>query len=125
MTVLVAENEEDLKYNITALQEAVREQKLGINQGKTNSLVISREPIEVEEHSVKSMKEVMHLGVTFSMDGRMERELDRGLGITMSATGAMQRIVFGSRELRKKVKVEVYNAMVANDDVCMVINLGR
>ena len=45
-TVLVADNEEDLKNNITALQEAVREHKLQINWGKTNTMVISREPME-------------------------------------------------------------------------------
>ena len=30
-TVLVADNEEDLKHNIAALQEALREHKLEIN----------------------------------------------------------------------------------------------
>ena len=42
----------------------------------------------------------------------MEEELDRRIGIAMSAVGAMQKKVFGSRELSKKAKVEVYNAMV-------------
>ena len=36
----------------------------------------------------------------------MEEQLDRRIGI------AMQKKVFGSRELSKKAKVEVYNAMV-------------
>ena len=72
-TVLVADNEEDLKHNITLLQEAAREHKLQINWGKTNTMVISKEPmecnIEVEEHSVKSMKEVVYLGVKFRRVG--------------------------------------------------------
>ena len=33
-TVLVADTEEDLKHNIAALQEAVREHKLAINWGR-------------------------------------------------------------------------------------------
>ena len=68
--------------------------------------------IEVEEHSVKSVKEVVYLGVKFSADGIMERERGRRDGIAMSAVGAMQRNVFGSRELSKEATVEVYNAMV-------------
>ena len=54
--------------------------------------------IEVEEHSVKSVKEVVYLGVKLSADGRMEQELDRRVVIATSAVGAMQRNVFGSRE---------------------------
>ena len=115
-TVLVTDNEEDLKNNITALQEAVSKHKLGINWGKTNTMVISRNEvecnIEVEEHSVKSAEEVVYLGVKISAGGRMEEKLDRRVGIAMSAVGAMQRNVFGSRELSKKAKVAVYNAMV-------------
>ena len=55
----------------------------------------------------------MYLGVKFSAEGRMEGELDRRIGMAMSAVGAMQK-VFGSRELSKKAKVEVYNAMVVS-----------
>ena len=43
--------------------------------------------IEVEEHSVKSVKEVVYLGVKFSADGVMEGQLDRRVGIAMSAVG--------------------------------------
>ena len=62
-TVLVADNVEDLKHNIAALQEAVRKQKLRVNWGKTNTMAVSRERmkcnIEVEEHSVESVEEVV------------------------------------------------------------------
>ena len=61
-TVLVTDNVEDLKHNIAALQEAVRKNMLGVNWGKTNTMVVSREPmecnIEVEEHSVESVEEI-------------------------------------------------------------------
>ena len=97
-TVLAADNEEDLKYDIAALQEAVREHKLGIHWGKTNTMVVSREPMEcnikAEEHSVESVEEVVYLGVKFSAEGRMEGELDRRLSMPMSAVGAMQKKVF-------------------------------
>ena len=59
---MVAVTEEDLKHNIAALEEAVREHN-------TNTMVVSREPMEwnikVEEHSVESAEEVVYLGVMF------------------------------------------------------------
>ena len=116
MTVLVAENEEDLKHNIKALQEAIRMRMLAINWGKTNTMVISRKStesnIEVEQHSVKNVNETVHLGVKISADGRMEGELDRRIGSAMSTFGSVKKNVFGSRELSWKAKVEVYNAVV-------------
>ena len=115
-TVLVADNVEDLKHNIAALQEAVRKHKLGVNWGRTNTMVVSRERmkcnIEVEEHSVESVEKVVYLEIRFSADGRMEREVNRRIGMAMSAEGAMRKKVFGSRELSKKAKVEVNNVMV-------------
>ena len=80
-------------------------------------MVVSWEPmernIEVEGHSVKSVMEVVYLRKsTVSADERMEGELDRRIGIATSAVVAMQRKVFRSRELSRKAKVEVYNAMV-------------
>ena len=45
--------------------------------------------IEVEDHSLKSVKEVVYLGVMFSADGRMEGELVRRIGIAKSAVGAI------------------------------------
>ena len=116
MTVLVAENEEDLKHNIKALQETIRMHKLTINWGKTNTMVISRKPteynIEIEEHCVKSVNETVYLGVKISADGRMEGELDTRIGSAMSAFGSLKKNVFGSRELSWKAKVEVCNAVV-------------
>ena len=61
-------------------EEAVTQHKLGINWGKTNTMVISKKAvecnIEIEEHSVKSVKEVVYLGVKISADGRMEEKLE-------------------------------------------------
>ena len=85
-TVLVADNVEDLKHNIAA-QEAVRKHKLGVNWGKTNTMVVSSERmkcnIEVEEHSVESVEKVVYLEIRLSADGRMEREVNRRIGMAM------------------------------------------
>ena len=79
-TVLVAENEEDLKHISKALQKALRMHKLASNWGKTDNMVISRKSmecnIEIEEHSVKSVNETVYVAVKISANGRMEGELN-------------------------------------------------
>ena len=41
-TVLLAENEEELKWNVEKLHEAVKRYKLKINWSKSNTMVFSR-----------------------------------------------------------------------------------
>ena len=48
----------------------------------------------------------------FSEDERMEGELERRIGIAMSAVGAMKEKVLGNKGLSCKAKMRVYNAMV-------------
>ena len=67
---------------------------------------------EAKKYSVESVEEVVYLEVRFIADGRMERELNRRISMAMSSEGAMRKKVFGSRELSKKAKVEVNNAMI-------------
>lgn len=66
--------------------------------------------VEVGEHSMMTMIEAVYLGVKSSEDGRMEGELER-ISFTISAAGTMERNVFGKRELSRKAKTEVYNAV--------------
>ena len=50
----------------------------------------------------------MYLGVKFSADNRWKENWIE----EWSAVGALQKQVFGSEELSKNAKAEVYNAMV-------------
>ncbi len=68
--------------------------------------------VEVEEHDVENMGHVVYLGVTFSEEGRMEREFERRIGIAMSTVEAMKEKVLGNRGLSFKAKMQVCNAMV-------------
>ena len=47
-----------------------------------------------------------------SADGKLEGELDRRVGCAMSTFGGLRGTVFGSKELSRKAKMEVYKAMV-------------
>ena len=74
-TVLLAESEEDLKWNAEKLHEALKRHKLKVNWSKSNTMVFSRTPtecnIQIDEDRVKNVKETVYLGVKLSEDGKL------------------------------------------------------
>ena len=113
-TVLVTDNEEDIQHHIEALQKVKPTHASSQLWEDECHMVISREAtecdIKVKGHaqSVKSVNEAVYVGVKFSADGRMDGELDRRIGSAMSAFGALKENVFGSKDLSRKAKMEVY-----------------
>ena len=69
-TVLLAESEEDLKWNVEKLNEALKRHKLKVTWSKSNTMVFSRVPkecnLKIDGESVKNVKETVHLGVKLS-----------------------------------------------------------
>ena len=60
-TVILAESEEDLKWNLEKLYKALKRHKLKVNWSKTNTMVFSKVPtecnIEIDGDKVKNVKE--------------------------------------------------------------------
>ena len=115
-TVLLAESEEDLKWNVEKLHEALKRHKLQVNWSKSNtlSMIFSRAPtecnLEIEGERVQNVKETVYLGVKLSEDGKLESEVERRIGMTMQAVGAMKK-VYESREISREAKVAVFKAV--------------
>jgi len=113
-TVLLAESEEDLKWNVEKLYEAMKRHRMKVNWSKSNTMVISRVPtecnIEMDGEKVKNVREVVYLGVKLSEDGKMGSEVERRIGMTMQTVGAMKK-VYESRDLSREAKVTVFEAV--------------
>ena len=94
-TVLLAESEEELKWNVEKLHEATKRHKLQVNWSKS-SVVFSRVPtecnIEIDGERVKTVKETVYLGVKLSEDGKMGSEVERKIGMTMQTVGTMKKV---------------------------------
>ena len=45
-TVLLAQEEEDLRWNVEKLNQAIKRRKIKVNRSKTNTMVFSRVPSE-------------------------------------------------------------------------------
>ena len=110
-TVLLAESEEDLKWNVEKLHEAMKRHRLKVNWSKSNTVVFSRVPtecnIEIYGERVKNVKETVYLGVKLSEDGKM---VERRIGMTMQTVGTMKK-VYDSREISREAKVTVFEAV--------------
>ena len=69
-TVLLAEREEDLKWNVEKLHKALKRHKLKVNWSMTNTMVFSRAPmecyLEIDRERMKNVKETVYLGVKLS-----------------------------------------------------------
>ena len=113
--MLLAESEEDLRRNVEKLHEAMKKHKLKVNWSKTNTMVFSRVPTEcnmvIDGEKVKNIKETVYLGVKLCEDGKTEGEVERRIGMTLQAVGAMKK-VYESREVSREAKVTVYEAVV-------------
>ena len=54
--------------------------------------------LEIDGEGVKNVIETVYLGVKLSEDGKMESEVERRIGMTIQAVGAMMK-VYESREI--------------------------
>ena len=113
-TVLLAESEEDLKWHVEKLHEAMKRHRLKVNWSKSNKVVFSRVPtecnIEIDGERVKNVKETVYLGVKLSEDGKIGGEVERRIGMTMQTVGAMKK-VYDSREISREAKVMAIQAL--------------
>ena len=107
-TVLLAESEEELKWNIEKLHEAMKKHKL------SNTMVFSSVSpecnIEIDGEKVTNVKEAVYLGVKLSEDGKMGGKMERRIGMTMQTVGAMKK-VYESREISREAKVTVFESV--------------
>lgn len=54
------------------------------------------------------MEEFKYFGVLFTSEGRMEREIDRRIGVAFVVMRALYRIVVVKKELSRKIKFSIY-----------------
>ena len=68
--------------------------------------------ISVEGEEAEEVERLKYLGVTISGDGGCDDEIEQRIGAAARVVGAMRKEVLERRELQKKTKMGVFNAMV-------------
>ena len=87
-----------------------------MNWEKTEAVKVEKERghccVEVGDRRLESVEVVKYLGVMISGDGRMEEEIRSRIGKAARVTGVLNEPVWKRKELSRRTKLRVYNAIV-------------
>ena len=114
--VVCTEKKEDMERNLGEMNVVMKKWGMKMHWGKTKVMMVSRTgeecKISVEGEEVEEVEKLNYLGVTISGDGGCDDEIEQRIGAAARVVGAMRKEVLEGRELQKKTKMRVFNAMV-------------
>ncbi|KAI3362523.1 hypothetical protein L3Q82_012816 [Scortum barcoo] len=89
-----------------------------ISTSKSEAMVLDRKrvvcPLQVGGEVLPQVEEFKYLGVLFTSEGKMEREIDRRIGAASAVMRSVYRTVVVKKELsRKAVKLSIYWSIYA------------
>ncbi|TWW75368.1 hypothetical protein D4764_13G0000300 [Takifugu flavidus] len=80
-----------------------------ISTCKSESMVLAQKKVEcllqVGEEVLPQVEEFKYLGILFTSEGRMEREIDRRIGAASAVMRVLNRSVMVKKELSQKIQV--------------------
>ncbi|KAK0144605.1 Craniofacial development protein 2 [Merluccius polli] len=86
-----------------------------ISPSKSESMVLNRKRVEctlrVGDEILPQVEEFKYLGVLFTSEGRMEREIDRRIGAASAVMRTLHGSVVVKRELSRKAKLSIYQSI--------------
>uniref|UniRef100_A0AAV2MIF0 Reverse transcriptase domain-containing protein n=1 Tax=Knipowitschia caucasica TaxID=637954 RepID=A0AAV2MIF0_KNICA len=86
-----------------------------ISTSKSEAMVLDRKkvpcPLQVGGEVLPQVEEFKYLGVLFTSEGRMEREIDRRIGAACAVMRPLYRTVVVKRELSRKAKLSIYRSI--------------
>ena len=116
--VLVADSEESLQVNLKKLDETLIMTKweMKMNWSKTEVMKVGRERghccVAVGDRKLESVDVAKYLGIMISGDGRTEVEIRSRIGKAARVIRVLNEPVWKQKELSRKTKMKVYNAVV-------------
>ncbi|TWW52999.1 R2DM Retrovirus-related Pol polyprotein from type II retrotransposable element, partial [Takifugu flavidus] len=109
--VLLASSARDLQLSLDRFAAACEAAGMKISTSKSEAMVLNRKKVECllrVEEILPQVEEFKYLGVLFTSEGRMEREIDRRIGAASTVMRALHRSVVVKRELSQKAKLSIY-----------------
>ncbi|TWW54739.1 hypothetical protein D4764_0188490 [Takifugu flavidus] len=101
--VLLASSARDLQLSLDRFTAACEAAGMKISTSKSEAMVLDRKKVEcllrVKEEILPQVEEFKYLGVLFTSEGRMEREIDRRIGAASAVMRTLHRSVVVKREL--------------------------
>ncbi|KAF7642469.1 hypothetical protein LDENG_00257460 [Lucifuga dentata] len=83
-----------------------------ISTSKSETMVLCRKKVDcslqVRGKSLPQTEEFKYLGVLFTSEGRMEREIDRRIGAASKVLQMLYPAIVVKRELSQKARLSIY-----------------
>uniref|UniRef100_A0A674PNH7 Reverse transcriptase domain-containing protein n=1 Tax=Takifugu rubripes TaxID=31033 RepID=A0A674PNH7_TAKRU len=113
--VLLASSARDLQLSLDRFAATCEAAGMRISTSKSEAMVLDRKKVEcllrVKEEILPQVEEFKYLGVLFTSEGRMEREIDRRIGAASAVMRTLHRSVVVKRELSRKAKLSIYRSI--------------
>ncbi|TWW64119.1 R2DM Retrovirus-related Pol polyprotein from type II retrotransposable element [Takifugu flavidus] len=107
--VLLASSARDLQLSLDRFAAACEAAVMRISTSKSEAMVLDRKKVECL--LLPQVEEFKYLGVLFTSEGRMEREIDRRIGAASTVMRTLHRSVVVKRELSRKAKLSIYRSI--------------
>ncbi|KAI3376973.1 hypothetical protein L3Q82_000210 [Scortum barcoo] len=102
----------------SGLQLSVKRLGCDISTSKSEAMVLDRKrvacPLRVGGEVLPQVEEFKYLGVLFTSEGKMEREIDRRIGAASAVMRSVYRTVVVKKELSRKAKLSIYRSIYAS-----------
>ncbi|KAI3376739.1 hypothetical protein L3Q82_000006 [Scortum barcoo] len=99
-----------------------------ISTSKSEAMVLDRKrvacPLRVGGEVLSQVEEFKYLGVLFTSEGKMEREIDRRIGAASAVMRSVYRTVVVKKELSRKAKLSRFTGQSTFPPSPMVMNFG-
>ncbi|KAI3365319.1 hypothetical protein L3Q82_010409, partial [Scortum barcoo] len=106
--VLMASSGQDLQHVLERFAAECEAAGMRISTSKSEAMVLDRKrvacPLRVGGEVLPQVEEFKYLGVLFTSEGKMEREIDRRIGAASAVIRSVYRTVVVKKELSRKAK---------------------
>uniref|UniRef100_A0A8C6Q6L6 Reverse transcriptase domain-containing protein n=1 Tax=Nothobranchius furzeri TaxID=105023 RepID=A0A8C6Q6L6_NOTFU len=113
--VLLASSERDLQLSLEQFAVDCEAAGMRISSSKSETMVLIRKRVEcllrVRDEVLPQVEEFKYLGVLFTSDGKLEREIDKQISAASAVMLALYRSVVVKRELSQKAKLSIYRSI--------------
>ncbi|KAI3352252.1 hypothetical protein L3Q82_005230 [Scortum barcoo] len=114
--VLMASSGQDLQHVLERFAAECEAAGMRISTSKSEAMVLDRKrvacPLQVGGEVLPQVEEFKYLGVLFTSEGKIEREIDRRIGAASAVMRSVYRtVVVKKEELSRKAKLSIYRSV--------------
>ncbi|KAK3515128.1 hypothetical protein QTP70_007237 [Hemibagrus guttatus] len=113
--VLLAPSSLDLQHALGCFAAECEAARMRVSTSKSEAMVLDQKKVvctlQVGGEVLPQVEEFKYLGVLFTNEGRMDREIDRRIGAAAAVMRSMYRSVVVKKELSRKAKLSIYQSI--------------